>query len=239
MRISSAEISSYVYCPILFREGRKVEKQGRKIEDSLRRAVQYLYSHHMAHGEICNFNALIKRWNQIWWGKRRSDDEEAIKLSNEAYRAIDKYYSIYLDRDYDGAYTNWPYAVEIGPHIVTGVWPVVLTKDSKTELYYPLSQIPGLEKDHKTRQLIRSVKVKIDVVAMIISTGEAPEKISHSWYTYTKEDLIYFDAFYPKKEWLAKTTETLITLLSAIEDGYTWGNCHNCRTCPLRNKCTG
>lgn len=239
MRISSAEISSYVYCPIFFHEGRRVEKQGRKIEDSLRRAVQYLYSHHMAHGEICNFNALIKRWNQIWWGKRRPDDEEAIKLSNEAYLAIDKYYSHYLDREYDGAYTNWPYAVEIGPHIVTGVFPVVLTKDNKAELYYPLAQVAGREIEYKTRQLIRDVEVKIDIIAMMIATGEAPHKVSHSWYNYTKEDLIYFDAFYPKKEWLEKSTETLAMLLSAIRDAYIWGNSHNCKTCPLRNKCTG
>jgi hypothetical protein len=237
MRISSAEISSYVYCPIFFREGRKMEKVERKIEDSLRRTVQYLYSHHMAHGEICNFNALIKRWNQIWWGKRRPDDEEATKLSNEAYMAIDKYYNHYLDRDYDGAYTNWPYAVEIGPHIVTGVWPVVLTKDNKAELYYPLAQIVG--GDYKTMQLVRNIEVKIDIISMMIATGEAPGTVSHSWYNKTQEDLIFFDAFYPKSEWLEKSTETLITLLSAIRDNYTWGNSHNCKRCPLRNKCTG
>ncbi|MCK5292866.1 MAG: hypothetical protein KAR39_12725, partial [Thermoplasmata archaeon] len=154
-----------------------------------------------------------------------------------AYMAVDKYYNHYLDRDYDGAYTNWPYAVEIGPHIVTGVWPVVLTKDNRAELYYPLAQIVG--GDYKTMQLIRNVEVKIDIIAMMIATGEAPDKVSHSWYNKTQEDLIFFDAFYPKREWLEKSTETLIALLSAIRDDYTWGNSHNCKRCPLRNKCTG
>ena len=233
MRISTAEISSYVNCPIFYHEGRKVERKARKIEDSLRKTIQYLYSHHMAHGEICNFNVLIKRWNQIWWGKRRPDDEEAQKLSNKAYSAIDKYYNIYLDREYDGAYTNWPYTVEVGPHIVTGVWPVVLTKDGKAEIYYPLSQ-------YGTMQLVRDIIVKADVVAMTATTGDTPWRISHSrYYARDEDNMVILEAFYPKKEWVEKSTESLIVLLSAIERGYTWGNCHQCRTCVLRHKCTG
>lgn len=233
MRISTAEISSYVKCPIFFLEGRKVEPQERKIVDSLRRAVQYLYSHHMAHGEICNFNALIKRWNQIWWGKRRPDDTESTKLSNEAYMAIDQYYNIYLDREYDGAYTNWPYAVEVGPHIITGVWPVILTTENCTEIYYPMAQKNSMD-------MIRDIVVKADIVAMDSSTGKPPSKVTYSKYIpLDKENLVKFGTFYPKKEWLEKAYETLITLITAISEGYVWGNCHQCRTCVLRNKCTG
>jgi len=233
MRISTAEILAYIKCPIFYLAGRKVEVQERKIIDSLRRAIQYLYSHHMAHGDVCNFNALIKRWNQIWWGKRRPDDEEAKKLSNEAYLAIDKYYAIYLDREYDGAYTNWPYAVEVGPHIVTGVWPVVLTNGGITELYYPLVQ-------KQTMHVIRDIIVKADVVAMDAATGNPPAVVSFSRYEVrVKDDPVKLNNFYPKKEWLAKSYETLVTLISAIDGGYIWGNCHSCKTCPLRNKCTG
>lgn len=233
MRISTAEILAYVKCPIFYLEGRRVEPQERAVVGSLRRAVQYLYSHHMAHGDICNFNALIKRWNQIWWGKRRPDDEEAKKLSNEAYLAIDKYYNIYLDREYDGAYTNWPYAVEVGPHIVTGVWPVVLTKDATSELYYPLAQ-------KNSMAIIRDIIVKADVVAMEVATGKTPHTVSFSRYEVTQKDTpIKLEAFYPKKGWLDKSYETLITLITAMKDGYVWGNCHSCRACPLRNRCTG
>ena len=233
MRISTAEISSYVKCPLLFLEGHQEEPKEKKIVDSLRRAVQYLYSHHMAHGEICNFNALIKRWNQIWWGKRRPDDSEAAKLSNKAYMAIDQYYNVYLDREYDGAYTNWPYAVEIGPHIVTGVWPVILTTGSETELYYPMSQKSSLD-------MIRNITVKTDIVAMHASTGSMPSKVTYSrYFPQDKDDLMKFGTFYPKEDWFEKAAETLASVLRAIDQGYVWGNSHQCRTCVLRNRCTG
>lgn len=232
MRISTADISSYIKCPIFYLEGYRVEPKERKIVESLRRAVKYLYSHHMANDEICNFNALIKRWNQIWWGKQRPDDEEAQKLSNEAYAAIDKYYNIYLDREYEGAYTNWPYAVEVGPHILTGVWPVLLTTDNSTELYYPLVQ-------KQTMYIIRDIVVKADIIAMELATGKAPDKVTFSKYLPEREDIILIDAFYPKKEWLSRSYETLMTVISAIENEYVWGNCHACKYCPLRRKCTG
>lgn len=232
MRISTEQLNTYVKCPILFKEGLKAQQFDKKIIDSLRKAIQYLYSHHMAHGEMCNFNALLKRWNQLWWGKYKPDDEQANKLSNKAYIAMDKYYNIYLDREYDGAYTNWPYAVEIGPHIVTGVWPVVLTKNNHVELYYPMSQ-------KNTMDLIRSVTVKADIVAMTALTGVPPSKVSHSRHTSNDENPIRLESFFPKKEWLEKSTESLIMLISSVRDGYVWGNCHQCKLCELKNKCTG
>lgn len=232
MRISTTEISTYVKCPIFYLEGYRVENKDRKIVDSLRRAVQYLYSHHMANDEICPFNALVKRWNQIWWGKQRPEDAEAQKLSNEAYTVIDKYYNIYLDREYDGAYTNWPYAVEIGPHIITGVWPVVLTTDSSIELYYPLVQKQPLA-------LVRDIVVKADIIAMYLTTGNLPKKVTYSNYLPHEERRVNMDSVYPKQEWLERSIETLTTIISAIENNVIWGNCHVCRTCPLRNKCTG
>jgi hypothetical protein len=122
--------------------------------------------------------------------------------------------------------------VEIGPHIITGVWPVVLTSEEGIELYYPLAQ-------KSTMQLIRDIVVKSDIVAMEVSTGQRPYKVTFSRYVHTQEERIFMDAFYPKEEWLKRSYETLVTLISAIEKSYIWGNCHACRTCPLRNKCTG
>jgi hypothetical protein len=233
MRISTVEISSYIKCPIFYLEGHRVEPQERKIVDSLRRAVQYLYSHHMANNEICNFNALIKRWNQIWWGKQRPEDEDSMKLSNEAYVVIDKYYNIYLDREYEGAYTNWPYAVEIGPHIITGVWPVVLTNsDNSTELYYPLVQKGPM-------RVIRDIMVKADVVAMDAAIGQAPQKVTFSQYFPERDERVLMGEFFPRPDWLERSYETLTTLITAIEKGFIWGNCHACRACPSRNRCTG
>jgi hypothetical protein len=187
----------------------------------------------MAHDEICSFNALLKRWNQLWWGKYKPDDDEAKKLSNQAYIAMDKYYAMYLDREYEGAYTDFPYSVEVGPHLIVGTVPVLLTKGGKTELYYPMSQ-------KTTMDLIRNVVVRADIVAITHATGNMPYRVSHSKYTTsTPEDPMKFDVFFPKRQWLNKATESLIMLISAIRDGLTWPNNHQCKLCELRNKCTG
>ena len=234
MRISTSEISTFVKCPILFRQGRLVETVDRRIIDSLRKAIQYLYSFQLAHGDPCNFNALIKRWNQLWWGKKRPEDEESEKLSNDAYFAMDKYYNQYIEMENKPLVVNWPYAVEIGPHVITGTWPVVLTKNGGAQLYYPLSQ-------RSTIALIRDIVVRTDIIAMHASTGNPPLRVTHSTlHSATKEEKqIHFDSFYPKDEWLEKALSSLLAVISAMNAGYDWGNCHACTKCILRNKCTG
>ena len=242
MRISTSEISTFIKCPILFRQGRLIETVDQRIIDSLRKAIQYLYSFQLAHGDPCNFNALIKRWNQLWWGKKRPADEESEKLSNDAYFAMDKYYNQYIEMENTPLVVNWPYAVEIGPHVITGTWPVVFTEDGGAQLYYPLSQM-------STISLIRDIVVRVDIVAMHKSTGNPPIRVTHSVLRsidketpgrpLPEEKEIYFDSFYPKDEWLEKALSSLLAVISAMDAGYDWGNCHACTKCVLQNKCTG
>lgn len=234
MRISTTEISTFVKCPILFQQGRLIETVDKRIVNSLRKAVQYLYSYQQATGTQCSFNALIKRWNQLWWGKKRPEDEESEKLSNDAYFAMDKYYSKYIDMESMPIAVNWPYAVEIGPHVVTGTWPVVLTHDGGAQLYYPLSQ-------KNTISLVRDIVVRADIIAMHASTGNPPLSVTHSTlHSVTKEEKeIRFDSFYPKKEWLEKALGSLLAIITAMNAGYDWGNCHACTKCVLKDRCTG
>jgi len=229
MRISTQEISTFVRCPILFREGRTHQAIDKRIIEYLRKAIQYLYSYQLAHSQPCNFNALVKRWNQLWWGKKRPDDEEADKLNNDAYFAMDKYYNVYIDMEAEPIAVNWPYQAEIGPHILTGTWPIVLGTEGGAELYYPLTQ-------KTTLALIRDITVRADVVSMYLSTGNLPIKVTHS--TFMGEE-IKIDQFFPKKQWLESATESVLQVISAIEQGFDWGNCHACTTCDLRKKCTG
>ncbi len=230
MRISTQEITTFVRCPILYREGRHHKAIDKRIIEYLRKVIQYLYSFQLAqHGEQCNFNALVKRWNQLWWGKKRPDDEEADKLNNEAYFAMDKYYSTYIDIESEPIAVNWPYQAEIGHHVLTGTWPVVLGKDGGAQIYYPLSQ-------KTTFGLLRDIVIRADVVAMYISTGNPPIEVTHSVFSGGE---IKFDSFFPNKDWLNRAMDSVLQVISAIEQGFDWGNCHACKKCDLRNKCTG
>lgn len=229
MRISTQEITTFVKCPILYREGRKHQAIDKRIIEYLRKVIQYLYSYQLAHGDPCNFNALVKRWNQLWWGKRRPDTEESDKLNNEAYFAMDKYYNEYIDMDSQPIAVNWPYQVEFGSHILTGNWPVVLSVDGGAQIYYPFSQ-------RTTLALLRDIVVRADIVAMYLSTGNLPIKVSHSVF---RNQEVVFDQFYPRQEWIESSMLSLSQILYAIEQGFDWGNCHACKTCDLRKKCTG
>ena len=46
---------------------------------------------------------------------------------------------------------------------------------------------------------IETGQLHADIIAMMIATGEAPDKVSHSWYNKTQEDLIFFDASRKRK----------------------------------------
>jgi len=234
MRISTQDIKTFIKCPILYHLGRHYKSTERELIESLRHAVEYLYSYQYAHGSPCNFNALIKRWNQMWWGKKKPDDKKAMELSNKAYAALDKYYSSYIDIESEICAVNFPYEVGIGPHIITGIWPVVLSEKGEALLYYPLSQ-------KNTKQLVRDIITKADVVAMHTTTGNPPLKVIHSRYSpnHPDREVILTEEFYPKEAWLEKSVETLTMIITIMEKGMIWGNCHACLTCELRNKCTG
>ena len=234
MRISTQDLKTFMKCPILFALGRHYKTVSKELIESLRHAVEYLYSYQYAHGSPCNFNALIKRWNQMWWGKKKPDDPEAIKLSNSAYAALDKYYGSYIDIDSDVCAVNFPYEVGVGSHVITGTWPVILSEKDEAVLYYPFSQKSKL-------QLIRDVVTKADVVAMHITTGNPPVRVVHSRYLPNSPNgkVVIVDEFYPKKPWLNKSVDALTMIITAMEKGMIWGNCHACATCDLRNKCTG
>ena len=95
--------------------------------------------------------------------------------------------------------------------------------------------------DRSPKQLVRDIITKADVVAMHTTTGNPPLKVIHSRYSpnHPDREVILTEEFYPKEAWLEKSVETLTMIITIMEKGMIWGNCHACLTCELRNKCTG